>query len=317
MLKILYAASDNQNAKLQLYRFIQAIKDKPVQLKIAAYKDYSPNTNIDWTLDSLLNIFNKDQISFDNPNFKVYFEQIKYYNPDLIISDLEYFTSYIANELNITLWQCSSSIINFALTKSQKYNLGIFKEYSYVFNKNPQHVQRIVNILDNSNYKFVYSHFGDYVSPPEIQEGYEWIRPYHSVGKQSINCRHDVVISSLKFSSNLLKSFKKYEDVVLFSEEDNIYSGFKTKNIYNEQEYFCNIKNSNVFACEGQTTFLADAFYNGKKPFIITNYSDTDCIINSVISKKFNLIASDNDLNLTPALNNNICFLHEKISEYL
>lgn len=317
MLKILYAASDNQNAKLQLHRFIQAIKDKPVQLKIAAYKDYSPNVSIDWTLDSLLNLFNKDQISFDNLNFKFYFEQIKYYNPDLIISDLEYFTSYIANELNITLWQCSSSIINFALTKGQKYNLGIFKEYSYVFNKNPQHVQRIVNILDNSNYKFVYSHFGDYATPPEIQEGYEWIRPYHKVGKQSINCKHDAVISSLKFSSNLLKSFKKYEDVVLFSEEDNIYSNFKTKNIYNEQEYFCNIKNSNVFACEGQTTFLADAFYNGKKPFIITNYGDTDCIINSVISKKFNLIASDNDLNLTPALNNNICFLHEKISEYL
>lgn len=322
MFKILYAAANNQNAKLQLSRFINAVKNKPYTVKIAAYKNYSPNINIDWTLDCLLNIFDKDQINLNNDNYKIYFDQIKYYKPDLIISDLEYFTSYVANLLNITLWQCSSSIINYAFTKKQKYNMSIFKKYSYIFNKNLNHVQLIINILDNSNRKFIYSHFGDCTNPPEIKKDYEWIRPYFSLGKKSINCQHNIVVAMLKNNKKILNHVKKSEDVVIFSEQiDEQYNNLKLKNIYNQQEYFCNLKNSKAFICEGQTTFLADAFYNGKKPIVITDYNDTECIINSTVSEKLkfsNLFSSDllcEEIN--PILNNNICFLDQKIDECL
>lgn len=322
MIKILYAASNNQNAKLQLLRFVEAVKNKPYIVKIAAYKNSSPDINIDWTLDSLLNIFDKEQINLNNDNYGIYFDQIKYYNPDLIISDLEYFTSYAANLLDITLWQCSSSIINFAFTKKQKYNMSIFKQYSYIFNKNPQHVQRIVNILDNSNCKFIYSHFGDSDNPPEIQEGYEWVRPYFSLGKNSINCQHNIVVGILKNNKNILKAVKKSEDVVVFSEYiDEYYDNLQLKSIYNQQEYFCNLKNSKYFICEGQTSFLADAFYNGKKPLVITDYNDTECIINSTISEKlkFSKSFSSNLLyeEVSPVLKDNIYFLDQKIDEYL
>ena len=127
MFKILYAASNNINSKIQLARFMQAVKDEPYIIKIAAYKNSSPSIHIDWTLDYLVNIFDNGRINLNDDSFRTYLDQIKLYEPDLIISDLEYFTSYAANLLNITLWQCSSSIINFALSKKQKYNMGIFK----------------------------------------------------------------------------------------------------------------------------------------------------------------------------------------------
>jgi hypothetical protein len=143
-MKILYAASENENAKIQLSRFLKAIEGKPHTIKVAAYKKSSPKVNIDWTLDCLKNIFKPDLVSLDNDNLSIYFEQVKYYKPDLIISDLEPYTSHVANLLGITLWQCSSSMVNFALTNDYKYNLGVFKRYSYLFSKNPIHTQRLI-----------------------------------------------------------------------------------------------------------------------------------------------------------------------------
>ena len=159
MLKILYAAANNQNAKIQLSRFMEAIKGKPYIVKVAAYKKSSPEMNIDWTLDCLLNIFEPEHISLDNDNFQTYYEQVKYFNPDLIISDLEYFTSYIANVLNITLWQCSSSIINFSLVGEYKYNLGIFKKYAYIFNKNPIILSFYTEYFADFSFVFPGKHF--------------------------------------------------------------------------------------------------------------------------------------------------------------
>jgi uncharacterized protein (TIGR00661 family) len=321
-IKILYAAGNTSNSKIQLSRFLKAIADKPYTIKVAAYKNSSPSIHIDWTLDYLLNIFDNNHINLNNDSFRIYLDQIKLYNPDLIISDLEYFTSYAANLLDITLWQCSSSIINFALDKKQKYNMGIFKNYSYIFNKNPHNFQRIINIIDNSNCKFIYSHFGDTDNPPSIQNDFEWIRPYYKIGKTSINCKHNIVAGFLQSNKYLINKIKKYEDVVIFSDFcEESYSNITLKNLNNESEYFCNLKNSNMFICEGQTSFLADAFYNYKKPLVITNYNDTECIINSIISKRLGLsdefLSETNDNIITNNINPNIKYLHEKISEYI
>ena len=55
-IKILYAAGNTSNSKIQLSRFLKAIADKPYTIKVAAYKNSSPSIHIDWTLDYLLNI---------------------------------------------------------------------------------------------------------------------------------------------------------------------------------------------------------------------------------------------------------------------
>jgi hypothetical protein len=326
MLKILYAASNHVSAKIQLARFMKAMEGKPYIIKVAAYKKSSPQINIDWTLDCLLNIYKPDHISLENDNFPIYFEQVKYFAPDLIISDLEYFTSYIANVLNITLWQCSSSMINFALNHEEKYNLGLFKHYSFLSNKNSLYIQRLVNIIDNSNYNLVYSHFGDTANPPKLKDNFEWVRPYHSIGKESIPCRHNVVAATLDSNKKLISLLKRYPDSVVFSPfPHEEYRNLLLKDIGNETEYACNLKNSNLFVCEGQTSFLADAFYNNKHSVIMTNFKELECVINTTFSErmKFGTAIYDSALDLNSLMgyemesryNDQISFLHERIEE--
>jgi uncharacterized protein (TIGR00661 family) len=326
MLKILYAANNNENSKIALSRFLLHLPKKNYQIKIAAYKKSSPNISIDWTLDCLLNIFRPEHISLDNENFNVYFEWIKNYNPDLIISDLEYFTSYIANVLDITLWQCSSSLINFALSHEHKYNLGLFKQYSYLYNRAPLYNQRITNIIDNSNYNFVCSHLGDTTDAPILKQGFEWLRPYYIIGKDYVPCCHNIVAGVIGSNKKILQTLKQYPDSVVFTDfYDEYYYNPQIKNLDNQEEYICNLKNSHIFVCEGQTNFLADAYYNDKKPLVITKITDLECIINSLYSERLGLshtlhsvnedILQSFDPNFSHTCNKDIKFLHEKLED--
>lgn len=323
-MRILYAASNNENAKIQLARFIGAMEGSPHSIKVAAYKKSSPNINIDWTLDCLQNMFKPEHVTLDNDNFVTYFNQVKYYNPDLIISDMEYYTSEIANTLGTALWQCSSSMINFALTNEYKYNLGIFKRYAFLFNRNPLHSQRMINIQDNSNNNYVYSHFGDCQEPPSLKSGYEWIRPYHQVGKVTVPCQHNIVAGMLGSNKQLISLLKGHSDSVCFTDfQGETYANPQMKDIRNQEEYFCNLRNSSLFACAGQTSFLADAFYNGKYSLVFANLEDPECVINSTISEKLGLSKSvyqiSEELNLKnltmPIKNDGIKFLHQKIEK--
>lgn len=325
-MKILYAASNNENAKIQLSRFVRAMEGKPHTVKIAAYKKSSPNINIDWTLDCLQNIFKPEHVNLDNDNFVTYYDQVRYYKPDLIISDLEFFTSHVANTLGTTLWQCSSSMVHFALSSDYKYNLGVFKGYAYLFNKNPQHIQRLINIMDNSSRNLLYSHFGDTRSPPKIKHQFEWVRPYHQVGKLSKPCQHNIVAGTLESNKRIIELLSSYPDSVCFSDfYHETYPNPAVKDIRNHEEYFCNLKNSNLFVNAGQTSFLADAFYNNKYSAVLVNAEDPECVVNSAISEKLGLSKSiyrttedlsllfDNQVNAS--LNEAGKFLHEKIEE--
>ena len=325
MLKILYAAANNENAKIQLTRFLEAMKGKPFVVKVAAYKKSSPKgINIDWTLNALLDIAKPDVISDDSDSFSIFYEQVKYYAPDLIISDLEYFTSRIANLLNITLWQCSSSLLNWAV--EQKYNVGLFTRYAYLMQKNnAMRTQRMVNIIDNSNYNFVYSHFGDVAQAPTLKKGYDWIRPYHQVGKESVPCRHMIMSATLGNNRKIMSLLKKYGDSVVFTEHPyEQQSGLWIKDIKNQEEYFCNLKNCQAFICEGQTSFLADAYYNGKYSLTLTNFQDLESVMNSIYSEHLKLssmLYQTEDLDpffsrtLETHHNEKVRFLHEWIED--
>lgn len=324
-MKILYAASNNQNAKIQLSRFLREL-DGSNQIKIAAYKKSSPTgVNIDWTLDALLNIYRPHLFSLDNDNFSIYFEQVKSYAPDLVISDLEYFTSMVATELNLRLWQCSSLMINLALTRKEKYDLGLFKNYAYTVSKESINTQRMVNIIDNSNRNLVYSHYGDTISPPSLQSGFEWVRPYHQVAKNYIPCQHFVTAGLYDNDKRLLDLLKKYPDCAVFMERcQEQHRSLLIKDIRIEHEYYCNLRNSNFFVCQGQTSFLADAFYNGKSSLIYPDYEDSEAVTNSQISQKLglgNIMSYSADINsqTCPEINSKVSgtikYLHEYIKE--
>lgn len=322
-MNILYAASANANSRIQLTRFLQAMQDSSHQIKIAAYKGLFPkDTNVDWCLTALLNIYKPELLSLDNDNLSIYFEQIKQFAPDLVISDLEYFTSYLAHLENIPVWQCSSSLINFALTKEEKYNLGLFKFYAHSLNRDPQHTQRTVNIIDNSERKLVYSHFGDITSAPILQEDFEWVRPYHQVYRVSEPCLHLLMAGLSKNNKHLLDLLEKYPDCVVFMDEDvEKYQNLRVKDINSSDEYYCNLRNCLHFVCQGQASFLADAFYNGHFSLIYPDYQDTESIINSQLSKKLFLgdiicegLPRTFEMPL-PSYKNSVKYLHQLIEE--
>lgn len=322
-LRILYAAGNTLNSKIQLTRFLEACKNLPYQIKVAAFKNFSPNVHVDWTLDCLLSVYEPSQYFLDNDNLKIYLDQIRLYQPDLIISDLEYFTTHCAFQLNIPVWQCSSYLINFALTKKAKYNLGNFKYHSFLLNRNHKTVHKILNIVDNSNLKLIYSHFGDLENSPEISQEYCWIRPYHRIGKLSKVCEHNIVCASVLPNKNLINLIKNYEDNVFFSDFVNEhYNNVLLKNFDNQTEYFCNLKNCKYFICEGQTSFLADAFYNQKLSIVLPNFNDAESIANSNISEKFNVsctIANNNlvlsEKEVITNLKDDVYYLHEIIEK--
>lgn len=325
-MKILYAASNNLNAKIQLSRFLKAMDGSQYQIKIAAYKASSPkDTNIDWTLDALLNIYRPELLSLHNDNLNIYFEQVKSFAPDLVVSDLEYFTSYIASDLNLPLWQCSSSIINFALARREKYGLGLFKYHAHSLSRDTYHTQRIVNIIDNSNRNFVYSHYGDVNTPPVLQEGFEWIRPYSRVSKDYIPCQHFVTAGLLTADKRILDVLKKYPDTVAFVENaQEQHENVQVKDIGIEDEYYCNLRNSVAFVCQGQASFLADAFYNGRYALIYPNFDDAESVTNSQLATKFGtgrIMSYSDELvsgilpEVNPVLASSAKYLHERIEE--
>lgn len=325
-MRILYAAANNQNAKIQLARFLTAMNGSQHRIKVAAYKKSSPKqVSIDWTLDCLLNMYQPDILTLNNDNLKIYFEQVKYYSPDLVISDLEYFTSYLAGVLGTAIWQCSSSLINYALTKREKYNMGAFKYYAHVLGRSLRDNQKIINLLDNSNGNFVYSHFGDTDTSPRLSEGFEWVRPYHQVGKSSVPCRHYLVAGLSSNNKYALHLLQHHPDSVAFIEQDVVepYQNVLVKDIGNHEEYFCNLKNSPFFLCQGQTSFLADAFYNGKRSLIYPDHRDNEALFNSCMSQHLGLgdiISSGTDVNnsasaVNPTYNPSVKYLHERLEE--
>jgi hypothetical protein len=216
-------------------------------------------------------------------------------------------------------------LINFATI--QKYDLGLFKRYSFLLQKNNfLRTQRQVNIIDNSNCNFVYSHLGDIASPPQLKDNFQWVRPYHTVGKESVPCRHNIVAGLLRNDKKIISLLKNHSDCVAFTEfPHEQHANLWLKDIGNQEEYFCNLKNCQLFVCEGQASFLADAFYNNKHALVMPNFQDVECVTNAAYAEHFQLASSlyqiDTDLNpyldksVEVKLDDKIQLLHEKVLE--
>jgi hypothetical protein len=324
-MKILYAASHYHNSGIQLSRFLNAMQDTDHTIKVAAYKSSSPKGQaIDWTLDALLNIIEPHRLSLDGDNLSVYLKQVQSWGPDLVISDLEYFTSKVANELNLPLWQYSSYLINFAISRQERNSLGIHRNYSEIVKHDAAHYKRAINVIDNSDRSFVCSHFGDIQKPLTLNSNFQWARPYHEVSKYHVPCQHFLTASLVGKNKRILAALKKYPDCVAFTDGLEHYDNPSIKDIGMKDEYYCNLKNSVFFACQGYASFLADGFYNGKHSLIFPDYEDGEAIISSQLSQSLGTgsivsglddIASITPMTTQPRYSNDIKYLHQYIEE--
>ena len=318
-MKILYALNEREDNKISLLRFLNAVKHKNYNIKIAAYDKSSPNISIDWNLEALKYIYDASFSLFDNENLENYYEYIKYFDPDLIISDLEIFTSHIASLLNKPIWQVSPNLLHFATPQKEKMAVGFFKYYPHFF-KDLEFNQRIKNLIENSKKNLVYSHFCD-ANKFQIEDKFEWVRPYYVSGKTSIPCIHNIVGAVYRNNKNLINYMNKYKDGVLFSLfTDENYKDIIVKDINDPIEYACNLKNSHFVLNQGYTSFLADAFYNGKHCLLMPNYNEQEAAQNAMYTIHFKLgdfatadvIEEPGEIQM-PQLNKDVKFLHEHL----
>lgn len=316
--KILYAASNRPGAKFQLHRFLDHIRPYDIQIKLAGYKRM--NMNLDWCLDALQDIFDPANISIDNENLEIYAAQVAKYSPNLIISDLEPYTSFIGEQLDLAVWNVSPMFLGFSSIIDNTYDLGRNKYRKLFPNQQttPPLFDLYKNIITNASRNYIYSFFCD--TPLPIQSEYNWIRPYYYKGQISKPCECDYLVAQHVEDNKISKIDK---EKIVFADPTNKWSD--TKNIFDTTEYACNLINSKYCINQGQTDLLTDVLYNNKFPIVIPNMLDAETAINVFLLEHYKMahIAYDGNIdgmelkenNIIP--NENVRFLHQEIEALL
>lgn len=226
-MKVLFGAGNWLNSNIQLSRILSY--NSQHEIKIAAfYRNHRYLPCIDWCLDPIasnltLKAFkNKIDIQafYKNSNlFSLIFDDVEKWKPDLVISDCELTTGYIAQLLKIPLWYCSSVLISEAINWKKHFNdIGI------------RHL--IIN-LPSANRYLIYSPFGDIVNCPEInksvQDKFYWVQPYSEIPEDIVLVSDEVRINDANFKA--MARMSRSNSICLTSGEtsfiaDSLYSDF-------------------------------------------------------------------------------------------
>lgn len=319
--KILYAISDSPESVETCRRFLEACLHKNYKIKIAAYYNVNMPFFIDWNLNSLKPIFGHK--TFDNDNLRIYYDQIKAYSPDLIITDIEEYTSYIATQMNIPIWNVSS-LFSYLMINKTRNNLNKISNYYKSIIDNHIINNKITLFKSNSDKNIAYTYLCDYSGNYTLKEEYDIVRPYHYTGSYNRACEYNITSAAEKMQA--INFIKNYNDCVLFMKNDeDRYSGLFIKNYYTSSDYACNIHNSKYIVSDADINYIADAFYNNKYSFIFTNHKSINSIINGQLAQYLDMATClYNDkkidmqnftLKVKPSINNKYVFLHEKIDQ--
>jgi hypothetical protein len=177
-MKILYGAGNFIGSNIQAARFIQNAFGHEVRIA-AYYRNNRYLNSIDWCLDALYRIKIKEKNYFDSKfgikgprvNYEIadmIIDDILEWQPDLVISDCEYFTASISKILNITLWYCSSIL----------QIIGIEHDRKELNTKKMNNIRKYLNTFPKGDAYLVYSPLCDISSRPFLKLNFEWVRPY-------------------------------------------------------------------------------------------------------------------------------------------
>ena len=318
-MKILYAADNRYGSFFQLKRFIDSIKNLNIELKISTYQKSLGTLDSDYNLDCLLNFTNPDASFSKNGNYDYYKNEIKRFSPDLIISDLEIYSSLIALEEDIELWQVSPLLIYYALPFDIRYRIGINKTYSFLLNKNINKNKQLNYIIANSNKKFVVSHLCDTNKNIKLNGGFDWIRPDFVLAETDQNYFNFMVVEQNN-NKNIINSLKDTKSTLFFYNYNEIYDNIKIFNILDEIKYGVALEKYKTIITDGMSSFVSDAFYNQKSILFDVDYKDIESVLISNINSYFgigkiihNLSETDSIFPEKIVINNDIKFLHEEI----
>ena len=291
VMKILYSAGNRSGADIQLFRFLKYYSG---DIKIAAYVKSSQSlTHVDWTLDALdndlvvktysyLTFGHKQAPPVSTEELKILIQDVKEYAPDLIICDMEPIMSHIAKTLNIRLWYCSPIHLQDGVLweKGQKRYAASMENIRIYLSRMPE-AERIL----------VYSPFCDVVNRPKLREKYEWVSPYyfqvpHAGQEENVAIiNDDSRISELSRLLNCLYSFQ----LRLFSRFSHNLSNIDSASISDEESCKEILKEGGWLFTTGETSFVADAFYNGIKICISPNLKDPETLLNAMMLRIYKI----------------------------
>lgn len=180
-MRILYAASDRFGASKQASVLYNILKNN-YNVSVVGYSNTTDHLITEYNLDVLLNFAERNSKPVTNTkNYKQYLQLIKSMRPDLIISDLEIYTSVAALELNIPLWQYSPVLLYYALDKRIKDKLNIYNQHSHLFNENYDIKEYYNYIIANSDKNFIPTFLSDYDHKLHLKNNFILTRPYYNI----------------------------------------------------------------------------------------------------------------------------------------
>jgi hypothetical protein len=263
--KILYATANKLSSYTQYERFAVAIKDKDYSLKLASF--YGGNYNYDFNIGYMKSLGIRDDLSIHNKNLQDYYDFIKRFSPDIIITDAEVITAHIAFSLNIKTINVSSSLIRVGVPQfvRSRGNLVFYSSH----NQNENYMSNHKYIAENSDLNLIYSPLADLGLP--TNDNFKWTRPYHLPLSKFKSGNIAIFTNSDK--KDLIKIRNLDVDVIHTPSYNEHYEGFE---LQNPKEYDGCPVNAKYLVSNGQADYVADALYNGKIPIIFPDYTQDD-----------------------------------------
>jgi hypothetical protein len=295
-MKILYSAGNRLGANVQLHRFLTNLSGEHT-IRIAAYvKSSSSIRHINWTLDALhykivpkkrskdlQKIFGHKVPLININNATIFLSEVVDFEPDLIISDGEPISAHIAKTLGVRLWYCSAV----HLLDGIDWESGQLRYLSLLEN-----TRKLLSKFPEAEKILVYSPFGDIKFRPTLKNGYEWVEPYYikTNNVQPIKQENVFVLNDFNRFPYLTRIFnslsKRFALVSPFSES---FTNIDQYSVDDENSYKALVKGCSRFFTTGESSYVADAFYNLKNICIMPSLKDPESLLNSILIREYNI----------------------------
>ena len=277
-MKILYAANDNLESCLQLNRFLINFPWDQHTLKVAGYSGYDYLIDIDFNLNFVKSFYSKVSVTLNTDNYNIFCSQLDRFEPDLIISDLDKFSSNYAILNNVKLWQYSSNLLQYCLPHYWHLKLRIANRYNY-----EQMYSYIINNSDKILLPTLYDQFG-----LTLDNKVTLVNPLSFKGSEDKEIYNNCI--------SLLENKRKYlkladsKSVVFTTNTFEFFNNFKLKHLYSDINYYNNIHNSKAYVCDLYDDLIFDGLLNNKTINTFMNSYDHNCHIHYQILKKMGLV---------------------------
>lgn len=300
-MKILYCANKNYDSYLQLYRFLQYVPNN-IEVRVAGYNGFLNGIATDYTLDSLYDYYGKNRAGpVVSRILQRYTNEIAAYNPDLIINDLDFFSSYAALELDIPYWLVSPFLFYFAISKQLKDAIAIGQQYRHVLFRQ-KNFHRYQFQIENAEKCLIRSYLGDVAMGPDITNGFEWVRPYYVECGTNVDERiggadtSDEPNQARCFLGMFAQPDYKLYRFIQTLGQAVIYSPFSYEKILGIEHldthhvsYAENLRRAYLCFSKGETSFISDGFYHSKFALVLPDTTVADSVINAQAVEYFGL----------------------------